>query len=69
MLYQADGRPADAERALADMIRIVPTPDSYALAARLFTMFGNRQQAEAVRADAKRMFADSPRRGSRSGRP
>ena len=69
MLYQADGRPADAERALTDMIRIVPTPDSYALAARLYTMFGNRPQAEAVRADAKRMFADSPRRGSRSGRP
>jgi tetratricopeptide (TPR) repeat protein len=69
MLYQADGRPADAERALKDMIRIVPTQDSYALAARLFTMFGNRPQAEAVRAEAKRVFADSSRRGSRSGPP
>jgi arylsulfatase A-like enzyme/Flp pilus assembly protein TadD len=69
MLYQADGRPAEAEQALTDMLRIVPTPDSYALAARLFTMFGNRRQAEAVRADAKRVFADSPRRGSHSGRP
>jgi hypothetical protein len=36
------------------MIRITPTPDSYALAARLYTMFGDRQQAEAVRADARR---------------
>ena len=72
MLYQADGRPSDAERALTDMIRVVPTPDSYALAARLFTMFGNRPQAEAVRAEAKRMFAGAhPHRaaGARSNRP
>ncbi|HEY2151154.1 MAG TPA: sulfatase-like hydrolase/transferase [Vicinamibacterales bacterium] len=69
MLYQADGRPTDAEQALTEMIRIVPTPDSYALAARLFTMFGNRNQAEVVRADAKRLFADAQHRGSRSGRP
>ena len=36
------------------MLRITPTPDSYALAARLYTMFGNRKQAEAVRAEARR---------------
>ena len=54
MLYQANGRPEAAAKVLADMIRITPTPDSYALAARLYTMFGDRQQAEAVRADARR---------------
>ena len=54
MLYQANGRPEAAAKMIADMIRITPTPDSYALAARLYTMFGDRQQAEAVRADARR---------------
>ena len=50
--------------------RISPTPDSYALAARLYTMFGNRQQADAVRAEARRAFADAPRArpGARAAR-
>ena len=40
------------------MLRITPTPDSYALAARLYTMFGNRKQAEAVKLEARRAFAE-----------
>jgi tetratricopeptide (TPR) repeat protein len=36
---------------LDDMIRVTPAADSYALAARLHTMF-NRKQAEAVKAEA-----------------
>lgn len=56
MVYQADGRSDDADRVLADMIRIVPTPESYALAARLHAMFGNRKEAEALRAEARRAF-------------
>jgi hypothetical protein len=38
------------------MTRITPTPDSYALAARLNSMFGNRKQAEAIRAESRRAF-------------
>jgi arylsulfatase A-like enzyme/Tfp pilus assembly protein PilF len=70
MLYQASDRPDAAERVLNDMTRISPTPDSYALAARLFTMFGNRQQADAVRAEARRALADAPRTraGARAAR-
>ncbi|HEV8348519.1 MAG TPA: hypothetical protein VGQ16_18210, partial [Vicinamibacterales bacterium] len=52
--------------AIGDMLRVTPTPESYALAARLWTMFGNRQQADAVRAEARRAFADAPR-GLKSG--
>ena len=52
MLYQANGQPDDAAARVADMLRITPAPDSYALAARLYTMFGNRKQAQAVRAEA-----------------
>jgi arylsulfatase A-like enzyme/Tfp pilus assembly protein PilF len=63
MLYQATGRGEAAGQVLADMLRAAPTPESYALAARVWTMFGNRQQADAVRAEARRAFADAhPRR-------
>ena len=61
MLYQATERPDEAEGAVRDMIRLTPTPDTFALAARLFTMFGNRQEADAVRAEARRAFADASR--------
>jgi tetratricopeptide (TPR) repeat protein len=56
MLYQATDRPADAERIIQDMLRVSPTPDAYALAARLYTMFGRRADADAVRAEARRAF-------------
>ena len=68
MLYQATGRADAAERAIDDMMRLNPTPESYALAARLWTMFGNRQQADAVRAEARHAFADAPRAGTRAAR-
>jgi arylsulfatase A-like enzyme/predicted Zn-dependent protease len=64
MLYQATGRADTAERAIDQMLRATPTPESYALAARLWTMFGNRQQADAVRAEARHAFADAPRAGA-----
>jgi arylsulfatase A-like enzyme/Flp pilus assembly protein TadD len=68
MLYQANGRADAAERVLGDMTRLSPTPESYALAARLWTMFGNRQRADAVRAEARRAFAETSRAGTRAAR-
>jgi hypothetical protein len=61
MIYQVTDRAELADQTLRDMLRISPTPETYALAARLFTMFGNRREAEAVRADAKRAFGAPPR--------
>ena len=61
MVYQAMGRSDDAARAIAGMLRATPTPESYDLAARLWTMFGNARQAEIVRRDAQQQF------GSRDG--
>ena len=58
MVFQAGGRSDDAARAIADMLRVTPTPESYALAARLWTMFGSARQADAVRADARRLFGN-----------
>jgi len=61
MLYQASGNPDAAAKTVADMLRVTPTPESYALAARLYTMFGDRQRADEVRAEARRAFADTPK--------
>ncbi len=63
IVYEASGRGDAASKVLADMVETTPTPDSFAQAARVWTMFGNRQQADAVRAQARRAFTDpSPRR-------
>jgi arylsulfatase A-like enzyme/thioredoxin-like negative regulator of GroEL len=67
-LYQATDRPDEAGRVLSDLTRMTPTPESYALAARLWKTFGNRHQAEAVRAEARRVFGE-PLRGSHVSRP
>jgi tetratricopeptide (TPR) repeat protein len=61
MLYQASGKTDEAAQVLSDMLQVTPTPDAYTLAARLFTMFGNRKMAEEVRAEGRRTFADAAR--------
>ena len=68
MLYRATDRHDAANGIVTEMTRITPTPESYALAARLWTMFGNRRQADAVRAEARRMFAEPSRAGARAAR-
>ncbi len=68
MLYQATDRSDAAAQVIGDMTRIAPTPESYALAARLWTTIGNRQQADAVRAEARRAFDDVPRAAARATR-
>jgi arylsulfatase A-like enzyme/Tfp pilus assembly protein PilF len=65
MLYQATDRADEATRGIADMLRMTPTPNSYALAARLWTMFGKPKQAAAVRAEARRTFVEPARTTSR----
>jgi tetratricopeptide (TPR) repeat protein len=68
MLYQATGRADAAQQTIEQMMHFTPTPESYSLAARLWTMFGNRQQADAVRAEARHAFTDAPRAGTRAAR-
>jgi tetratricopeptide (TPR) repeat protein len=64
-IYQSSGRTDAAARVLDDMLRITPTPPSYALAERVWTMFGNRQQAEAVRARARQTFEGARERAAK----
>jgi len=54
IVYQANGQPEEAERTLQEMTRLTPTPDSYALAARVYAMFGDRKEADAMRAEGRR---------------
>ena len=58
-LYHATGQQDAAERAIADMLRAAPAPDTYTIAARLWTTFGQPGQAQAIRAEARRTFPES----------
>jgi choline-sulfatase len=56
-LYQSGGEHDRAAEVVADLIRITPTPDAFALAARLWGSFGDQKQAAAARADGRRLSA------------
>jgi arylsulfatase A-like enzyme/tetratricopeptide (TPR) repeat protein len=59
-LYHLGGRSEEAEGVLAAMTRVTPSPEAFALAARLWTTFGNPAQAAAVRAEAARLSTARP---------
>ena len=59
-LYQTMGRPEDAGHAIDVLLQVSPTPDSYALAAKLWKSLGNPRQADIVRAEARRAFPLEP---------
>jgi tetratricopeptide (TPR) repeat protein len=52
MLYRAEGRKAESERAILDLLRVSPTDEGRRLAERLWTMFGEPEKAAAVRRGA-----------------
>jgi arylsulfatase A-like enzyme/Tfp pilus assembly protein PilF len=56
-LYHATGQPDMAASAITEMLRAAPTPESYTVAARLWTSFGNFREAQSVRAEARRTFS------------
>lgn len=57
MLYQSIGQADDAARVASDLVRITPSPEAYSTAAKVWTSLGDKKQAAAVRADARRLFA------------
>ncbi len=57
-LYQSTGQLESAARVVSDLTRVTPTPDAYALAARLWTSLGDRKQAAQVSAEAERTFTN-----------
>ncbi len=58
MLYQSQGQPEAAARAVDALVEAAPTPDGYRLAAQLWEMFGARRRAAVLRAEAARRFQD-----------
>jgi choline-sulfatase len=49
MLYRAMGRDLDSERVVEDLLRVSPTPEGRAMAAQLWTMFGEPEKAQRVK--------------------
>jgi choline-sulfatase len=67
-LYQVTGRPAEAGSVITDMVHVSPTPETYAVAARLWKSLGDPRQADAARAESRRGFTElarSPQPGMR----
>ena len=49
MLYRAMGRDLDSEHAVEELLRVSPTPEGRAMAAQLYTMFGETEKAQRVK--------------------
>ena len=49
MLYRAMGRDLDSDRAVEELLRVSPTPEGRAMAAQLWTMFGEPEKAQRVK--------------------
>jgi tetratricopeptide (TPR) repeat protein len=60
MLYRASNRHREVEQVIRDLTEAVPTPEGYSMAARLWTILGERSRAEAVRLDARARFRGDP---------
>ena len=60
MLYRASGRDGEIEDVLNDLVGTAPTPEGYAMAARLWSTLGERGRAEALRSDARARFRGDP---------
>lgn len=60
MLYAATKRQEAVEDVLNELVAATPTPESYAVAARLWTIVGDRSRAEALRSDARARFRGDP---------
>jgi choline-sulfatase len=52
MLYRAQGRLAESDQEILDLVATSPGPEGYGLAAKLYAMFGETEKARAARAQA-----------------
>jgi tetratricopeptide (TPR) repeat protein len=59
-LYHSLDREEDAAQVLEDLVEALPTPEGSSAAARAWTAMGNRERADAVRADARARFKGDP---------
>jgi len=60
LLYHSTDREDDAAQAIEELLQALPTPEGSSAAARAWTAMGNRERADAVRADARARFKGDP---------
>jgi tetratricopeptide (TPR) repeat protein len=60
MLYRTTDRDAEVEDVLDELVESTSTPEGYAMAARLWTLLGERSRAEALKSDARTRFRGDP---------
>ena len=60
MLYRTANRDDAVEDVLNELVASTPTPEGYAVAAKLWTDLGDRSRAEALRSDARTLFRGDP---------
>jgi Flp pilus assembly protein TadD len=60
MLYAGANKGEEVEDVLNDLVAATPTPETYGVAARLWTALGDPSRAEALRSDARARFRGDP---------
>jgi tetratricopeptide (TPR) repeat protein len=60
LLYHSLDRGDDAAQLLDDLLEALPTPEGSSAAARAWAAMGNRERADAIRADARARFKGDP---------
>ena len=60
MLYRVSNRDDAVEDVLNELVAETPTPEGYAVAARLWTILGDPSRAEALKSDARARFRGDP---------
>jgi len=60
VLYHSLDRQDDAEKLLEDLVEALPTPEGSSAAARAWTTMGNKERADAIRAEARAKFKGDP---------
>jgi tetratricopeptide (TPR) repeat protein len=63
MLYRAQGRIAESDQEIDDIVRTSPGPEGYGLAVKLYTMFGEPEKARAASARANAGRPRTPQPG------
>src|SRR6185436_21106509 len=60
LLYHSTDREDDAAQVIEELQEALPTPEGSSAAARAWTAIGNRERADAIRADARAKFKGDP---------
>ncbi len=60
MLYRAERRVDDARSVAEDLVRVAPSPEGYAAAARVWAILGDKDRAALLRTESMQRFGNDP---------